>query len=138
MPRKISPHAKLPRFQIYWQKRGDRHPIQPLVELYDQRDVRSVMAMLKQHEKKYGKRCVENIHGGFNAYTGSIDEPNLRAVYWSEEIMTDAEINSDDSPINEAILIDIGIARSWVFFDQKAKREAAESGINFEAGDAEC
>lgn len=137
MPRKISPHAELPRFQIYWQKRGDRHPIQPLVELYDQRDVRSVMAMLKQHEKKYGKRCVENIHGGFNAYTGTIEEPNLRAVYWSEEIMTDAEINSDNSPIREDVAIDIGIAMSWASVTYRAKREAASAGINFEAGDAE-
>ena len=137
MPRKISPHAELPSFQIYWQKRGAKHP-ELLNELYDKRDVRSVMAMLRRHEEKHGKRCVENGHGGFSAYTGTFDEPNLRAVYWSEEIMTDAEINSDDSPISEAVAIDIGIVMSWVWAEQRAKREATAAGINFEAGDGEC
>ena len=56
MPRKISPHAELPSFQIYWQKRGAKHP-ELLNELYDKRDVRSVMAMLRRHEEKHGKRC---------------------------------------------------------------------------------
>lgn len=136
MPRKISPHAELPRFQIFCQRRGSKE-VELLNELYDQRDVRNDLAMIRRYEEKNGKRCVENGHGGFSAYTGSFEKPQLRAVYWSEEIMTDAEINSDESPIDEAILIDIGIARSWVFFDQKAKQEAAEAGINFEPGDGE-
>ena len=136
MPRKISPHAELPRFQIFCQRRGSKE-VELLNELYDQRDVRNDLAMIRRYEEKNGKRCVENGHGGFSAYTGTFDKPQLRAVYWSEEIMTDAEINSDDSPISEAVAIDIGIVMSWVWAEQRAKREAAAAGITFEPGAGE-
>lgn len=136
MPRKISPHAELPRFQIFCQRRGAKE-VELLNELYDQRDVRSDLAMIRRYEEKNGKRCVENGHGGFSAYTGTFDKPQLRAVYWSEEIMTDAEINSADSPISEDIAISVGIAKYRGAVTGRAMREAAAAGLNFEPGDGE-
>lgn len=139
MPRKISPHAELPSYRIFWQKRGERLPIQPLVELYDERDVRNVMAMLRKHEERYGKRCSQNKHGGFNAYTGTEGRSDfhLRATYWSEEIMPDEVFNRDDSPLSEDLWVSISLAMVRGAISGRARREAAEAGINFEPGDVE-
>ena len=137
MPRKISPHAELPSYQIFWQKRGDRHPIQPLVELYDERDVRSVMAMLKQHERKYGKQVADDKNGGFIAYTGPANAPTLRAAYWAEEIMPDEAFNREDTPLSEDLWVSISLAMVRGAISGRAKREAAAAGLNFEPGDGE-
>lgn len=124
--------SEFPSYQVWRQKQDGKPEI--LIELFDARDVRPFLAHMRQHERKYGRKCLENDGGGFTAYVGTIAAMSPRASYWWEFLMPDEVINSEKSPIHIDILEKIGEARTMGMIQGQERREAAASGINYEPG----
>ena len=125
--------SEFPSYQVWKQKQGKNPEL--LIELFDTRDVRPFLAHMRQHEREFGKKCVENDCGGFTAYVGTISVMSPCTTYWWDFIMPDEVINSKKSPIHIDILEKIGEARTMGMIQGRARREAAAAGINYEPGE---
>ena len=124
--------SEFPSYQVWRQERGGNPEV--LIELFDCRDVRPFLAHMRQHERKNGRKCLENDGNGFTAYVGTIAKMAPCVSYWWDFVMPDEVINSEKSPIHMDILEKIGEARTMGMIQGKARREAAAAGINYEPG----
>ena len=93
---------------------------------------------MRQHERKYGRKCIENDGGGFTSYVGTIAKMSPRASYWWDFLMPDEVINSEKSPIHVDLQYKIAEAMTMGAVHGRALREAAAAGINYEPCDGEC